>query len=102
MDRIRSLFSNKTVTEGEYAPLHEEGEVAVAGEEASFLEGESLEEEPFSWLEYFVFAMLGVAMLWAWYASPPQTLTIGPYLGRDHRIPTAIHDDTADTGCLLV
>lgn len=69
MDRIRSLLSSQSSNEGEYAPLqHEEGRVDVA-EETSFLEGESIEETPFSWLEYFSFAMLGVAMLWAWYAT---------------------------------
>ena len=29
-------------------------------------------EEPFSWFEYSIFVLLGIAMLWAWYeGSPP-------------------------------
>lgn len=26
-------------------------------------------EEPFSWLEYSIFVLLGIAMLWAWYLA---------------------------------
>jgi equilibrative nucleoside transporter 1/2/3 len=26
-------------------------------------------EEPFSWFEYSIFVMLGIAMLWAWYIA---------------------------------
>lgn len=28
---------------------------------------------PFSWLEYAVFMLLGVAMLWAWFVLPSPT-----------------------------
>jgi equilibrative nucleoside transporter 1/2/3 len=27
-------------------------------------------EEPFSWFEYSIFVLLGIAMLWAWYEEP--------------------------------
>ncbi|KAK6073644.1 nucleoside transporter family [Seiridium cupressi] len=60
MDRIRSFFQ-KPETEQEYAPLTDE---------AQTLEGNTPRAEehdvPFSWVEYGIFALLGVAMLWAW------------------------------------
>lgn len=35
-------------------------------------EGGEIElESPFSWVEYAIFLLLGIAMLWAWYMSPP-------------------------------
>ena len=63
MDRIRSFFAKKS-EEQEYAPLRVDAEDN---------DGDTLtsvrEEAPFSWLEYLVFLLLGVAMLWAWYES---------------------------------
>lgn len=64
MDRIKSMFRPRKVGEEEYAPLAEE-DPALAGED--FLEGETSETEaPFSWIEYSIFVLIGVAMLWAW------------------------------------
>lgn len=61
MDRIRSFFQKKE-PEQEYAPLNEDSQ---------FLENTRSHEQehdvPFSWMEYGIFALLGVAMLWAWY-----------------------------------
>ncbi len=69
MERIRQLFSNqkgKVAADGqEYARLND-GLGGVDGEDSSYREGESSDETPFSWVEYLVFALLGVAMLWAW------------------------------------
>ncbi|KAI0128667.1 nucleoside transporter [Xylariales sp. AK1849] len=60
MDRLRSFFQKKE-DEQEYAPLNED---------AQFLEGPAIHHGdngvPFSWVEYGIFATLGVAMLWAW------------------------------------
>ncbi|KAF3024367.1 hypothetical protein E8E14_014289 [Neopestalotiopsis sp. 37M] len=60
MDRIRSFFQKKE-PEQEYAPLNEDSQ---------FLENTRSHEQehdvPFSWMEYGIFALLGVAMLWAW------------------------------------
>jgi solute carrier family 29 (equilibrative nucleoside transporter), member 1/2/3 len=60
MDRIRSLFANK-VEEQEYAPLRVDTEDSDAETLTSLRE-----PAPFSWMEYLVFLLLGVAMLWAW------------------------------------
>ncbi|GAP89695.1 putative nucleoside transporter [Rosellinia necatrix] len=59
MDRLRSLFQKRKVDEQEYRPLYEES-VAFGPE------SDDEHETPFSWAEYGMFAVLGVAMLWAW------------------------------------
>ncbi|KAK0711237.1 nucleoside transporter [Lasiosphaeris hirsuta] len=63
MYRIKSIFATpKAATEGEYEPLH--GDFT---DESGTLEGSVYDDEtPFSWVEYFIFALIGVAMLWAW------------------------------------
>ncbi|KAH8848106.1 hypothetical protein MCOR27_009850 [Pyricularia oryzae] len=67
MDRIRSLFArHKPIrNEAEYEPLTEDGLDRRAGAE-TLLAPEDGGEVPFSWVEYLIFAMVGVAMLWAW------------------------------------
>jgi equilibrative nucleoside transporter 1/2/3 len=59
MDRMRTLLT--VVDEQEYEPLR--GEAGDADDETVT----SLPEDPpFSWFEYTVFLLLGIAMLWAW------------------------------------
>ena len=67
MDRIRNTFKSKPT----YAPINTDAQ----DDESESYDGsnESLAPEemtPFSWIEYTVFLLLGVAMLWAWCASP--------------------------------
>lgn len=69
MDRVKGLFSRKPAERQfaerqEYAPLSDGPLFAEEG--GSFHDGESVEEVPFSWVEYSIFALIGVAMLWAW------------------------------------
>jgi equilibrative nucleoside transporter 1/2/3 len=59
MDRSRLLGRSPAE---EYEPLT--GTDDTAPENSTQLDG--LEEIPFSWIEYTIFAFLGVAMLWAW------------------------------------
>ncbi|WQF76189.1 Putative equilibrative nucleoside transporter, MFS transporter superfamily [Colletotrichum destructivum] len=62
MERIRELLGkHRKPDRQEYEPLAEEGREL----EGSTLT-EDLEEVPFSWTEYIMFAWLGMAMLWAW------------------------------------
>lgn len=61
IDRIKGLFAPKKADEQEYEPLTDDGSIL---EESGYIA--SREETPFSWLEYSVFALIGVAMLWAW------------------------------------
>lgn len=60
MERIRKLFSQRAPA---YEPL-EGGSVNADGERI-----DNYKKETFSWLEYSIFLLLGVAMLWAWYVS---------------------------------
>lgn len=72
MNRIKILFrrrsGHKGVAAAEYEPLRTSGDDAVDGQERG---GEAhhaaTAEVPFSWFEYTIFALVGVAMLWAWY-----------------------------------
>lgn len=77
MERLRALlrkpYSSNEIDDQEYEQL-------VAGDDTdaeSRDDGSTLrdppEETPFYWLEYAVFVLLGVAMLWAWLvpSSPP-------------------------------
>ncbi|KAJ4166948.1 hypothetical protein NW765_008874 [Fusarium oxysporum] len=65
MERVRKALGRQhsSTSTSEYEPL-------TGTEEATPLEGstvlEGQHELPFSWIEYSIFALLGVAMLWAW------------------------------------
>lgn len=61
MDRIRALLGQKQERE-DYEPLAPDAEPM----ECSSLLQDGKEEVPFSWMEYSIFALLGMAMLWAW------------------------------------
>ncbi len=72
MDRIKSIFTPpKALNDSEYERLAD-GFTDTFTDESETLEGsvyeEDVEESPFSWIEYSIFALIGVAMLWAWYA----------------------------------
>ncbi|KAL2188637.1 hypothetical protein L209DRAFT_751662 [Thermothelomyces heterothallicus CBS 203.75] len=59
MNRIRAFFAPPKASASEYEPL--------ADDESGTLRGSTREEAaPFSWVEYCIFALIGVAMLWAW------------------------------------
>lgn len=79
MDRLRSIFTGKPgprdshqPNPAEYEPLHVSRDDAIeAGDLAHDDDGDGnvlnkTAETPFSWFEYTIFALLGVAMLWAW------------------------------------
>lgn len=63
MDRIRRTFRSKPT----YAPINAD----TRDDESESYNGsnESLppNDTAFSWIEYSIFTLLGVAMLWAWY-----------------------------------
>lgn len=62
MDRVRALFK-RPKTAQEYEPLNNDvdGDIQGPGHEVP-----GLAERAFSRLEYSVFLLLGIAMLWAW------------------------------------
>lgn len=54
----------------EYEPLRDEAQVDD-DDGVSISDGESTQPtSSFSWLEYSIFLLLGIAMLWAWYVFP--------------------------------
>ena len=57
------MFTRKA-NEQAYAPVRDD-----AGDNDDETLASTHEDAPFSWLEYSVFLLLGVAMLWAWYVS---------------------------------
>lgn len=74
MERIRKMFGQAPAASAEYEPLHDPNEPTTL-EGSAVLEGQ--DELPFSWIEYSVFGLLGMAMLWAWYVFTSCTLHIG-------------------------
>ena len=68
MDTLRSLLGKpqeeRDVRSGEYDPLvsREDDD----GERRGSVQSHGAAETPFDWLEYMVFLLLGIAMLWAW------------------------------------
>ncbi|KAI0195009.1 putative nucleoside transporter protein [Astrocystis sublimbata] len=76
MDRLRSYFQKREAEEQEYQPLYEDNVGLGQGEDDE-------NETPFSWVEYGIFVMLGVAMLWAW----NMFLAAAPYF--QHRFQTS-------------
>lgn len=75
MDRLKGILYSRGGTKDdrdadpdEYAPLRDPGDDASSDDGDISDDGELFDaaEVPFSWLEYTIFAMVGVAMLWAW------------------------------------
>ena len=73
MDRVRAFFAPAKAGADEYEPL--------ADDESGTFEGSTYEDgAPFSWVEYSIFALIGVAMLWAWYVVGCAHVTNGSLL----------------------
>ena len=62
MDRIRNALKPKQAYEPLLAQDDRDDDDGTEYED----EGSVAEEFPFSWIEYSIFLLLGVAMLWAW------------------------------------
>jgi equilibrative nucleoside transporter 1/2/3 len=62
MDRIKNLFRPQQ----EYEPL-ENGAERDDESTQDAEEDDAVDEAPFSSIEYAIFLLLGIAMLWAWY-----------------------------------
>ena len=80
LDRVRALFNKDT--EQNYEPLSAASTLDVdvlrpvlftADPENDDAEQTKVDEgEPFSWFEYSIFLLLGIAMLWAWFVPSPS------------------------------
>jgi solute carrier family 29 (equilibrative nucleoside transporter), member 1/2/3 len=70
MDRIRGLL-NKPTEEGQYSRLEEDiqDDDEDVHRPVLIVPDDEYPEEPFSWFEYCIFLLLGISMLWAWYAT---------------------------------
>ncbi|ETN39611.1 uncharacterized protein HMPREF1541_05837 [Cyphellophora europaea CBS 101466] len=60
MNRIKRFFEPEQPYEPLQDDTHEDGDSTLGESD------DGLQEQVFSWVEYFVFLLLGVAMLWAW------------------------------------
>ena len=69
MERLKRLVKAQQPPEADYEPIPNDG---LHGSDAS--EEEQEVKTPFSWVEYSVFFLLGVAMLWAWWAPRISSL----------------------------
>ena len=80
IDRMRAMFG-KSNAEQDYEPLETDVSTVDDDIRRPALIRPDDDEEPFSWVEYSIFLMLGIAMLWAWYVvrvllGKPKKLTI--------------------------
>ncbi|RYO75618.1 hypothetical protein DL766_005570 [Monosporascus sp. MC13-8B] len=75
MNRIRSFLPRNKTDEPEYEPLNDESQ-SHEGRLSSHNVADGV--LPFSWVEYGIFTLLGVAMLWAW----NMFLAAAPYFQR--------------------
>lgn len=67
IDRLRALF-NGSDSEPEYEPISSSSSVHEDDTRRPVLVlPDQVEATPFSWFEYGIFMLIGVAMLWAWY-----------------------------------
>jgi equilibrative nucleoside transporter 1/2/3 len=62
MDRIRKTFKSQPT----YAPINTEAQDDDSESYVGSNESLPPEENTFSWIEYTIFTLLGIAMLWAW------------------------------------
>ena len=65
MDRLKELFRSTPAYEPIDDQQHEEDQDSVSEGTPTEVEGPA-----FSWVEYNIFLLLGIAMLWAWYGHP--------------------------------
>jgi equilibrative nucleoside transporter 1/2/3 len=78
LDRVRALFTK--ADEQNYEPLSDASTIdddvhrpvvfAPDPENGEVEQDKTDEGQPFSWFEYCIFLLLGIAMLWAWYVTP--------------------------------
>lgn len=66
MNKVRNLFQRQP----QYEPIENEDERLsddIGGDSSSRTSSTvEQDEHPFSWIDYSIFFLLGIAMLWAW------------------------------------
>lgn len=70
IDRLRAIF-RKSDAGPEYGPISSSSSSIHEDDTRRpvLVLPDQIEGEPFSWFEYGIFMLIGVAMLWAWYVS---------------------------------
>ena len=70
MDKLSQKISGWWPSSQRYEPIEPAGPVHQEDEDETLLEQtpDALRQRPmqFSWLDYFIFVLLGTAMLWSW------------------------------------
>ncbi|KAL5351295.1 hypothetical protein ACLOAV_003149 [Pseudogymnoascus australis] len=66
IERLRATLRSQKVRGDEYEQLVGRDDEEGGADDITLQEALALEQKPFSWIEYGVFLILGVAMLWAW------------------------------------
>ncbi|TVY62335.1 Nucleoside transporter FUN26 [Lachnellula suecica] len=96
-ERLRAIFSRKSVDDQEYEPLGDADE--DVRRPVRIVPGDK-KEEPFSWFEYSIFFLLGIAMLWAW----NMFLAAAPYFQNrfknDAKILNSFQSAIISVGCV--
>lgn len=73
VDRLRGLFK-WTGPSQEYERIEEDSNDEDVRRPVLIIpDNDKVGEEPFSWFEWSIFMLLGVAMLWAWYEPLSST-----------------------------
>jgi equilibrative nucleoside transporter 1/2/3 len=84
MDKVRA-YLRTPVSESEYQRIDTDEDIVVRrpviireedDDDAAALVPQH--QEPFSWFEYSIFCLLGIAMLWAWSVADPSSLQCAP------------------------
>lgn len=66
IERLRATLRSQKVRGDEYEQLVGRDDEEGGPDDITLYEALALEQKPFSWIEYGIFLILGVAMLWAW------------------------------------
>ena len=64
MDRLSRAFRGRRASEAAYEPIKDDD--GIDGSGSSSITQDTTLPARFSWVEYGIFVLLGVSMLWAW------------------------------------
>jgi solute carrier family 29 (equilibrative nucleoside transporter), member 1/2/3 len=70
MDRVTDLFHSDPAYERIQDDQHDDDADSISSDTQA-----DPDSPPFSWIEYSIFLLLGVAMLWAWYVLRPPAVS---------------------------
>lgn len=68
MDRLRRSMRQHSLVGSSYQPISPDQD-----DDQDTTINQNRAETPFSWIDYGVFLLLGISMLWAWYVAITDT-----------------------------